>query len=67
MRKIDIEFMRRHIGALSQITQVAHVALIDHFVVVLNRDAVDFEGFRFIDQVKQCRERVAQADASAQP
>jgi hypothetical protein len=56
--KVDIKFVGWNVGALSEVTQVAHVALIDDFVVIVERNPIDLERFRLVDKVKKGRERV---------
>jgi hypothetical protein len=64
VRKVQIEFVRRHVGALGQVAQIAHVALVDHLPVVFLVHAVDLTGRALVDQVKQGGKRAAQAHAA---
>ena len=57
--------MRRYIGTFGQITEIAQVTVIDDTPVILFGNAVDFHGIGFINEVKQCRKRVTQADTPA--
>ena len=57
--------MRRHVGALRHVADVAQVALVDHLPVVGLRHAVHLHRLALVDEVEQRRERVAQADAAA--
>ena len=58
MWKVDIEFVGWNVGALCEVTKVAHVALIDDLVVIVERNPIDLERFRLVDKVKKGRERV---------
>ena len=42
MRKVDIEFVRWNVGALGEVAQIAHVALIDYLVVIGDVYTIDF-------------------------
>jgi hypothetical protein len=64
MRKIQVPFVRRHVGTFGHVAEVAQVAVLDDLPVVLLLDAVHFQGRRFVDQVEQRREGLAQADAA---
>ena len=59
MRKVDIEFVRWNVGALGEVAQIAHVALVDYLVVIGDIYTIDFQGLRLIDEVEKRRERVA--------
>jgi hypothetical protein len=59
VRKVDVPFVWRYIGALDLVAQVTEIALIDDFPVVCLFDAVEFECFGFVYEVKQCGEGVA--------
>ena len=63
--KSTFHSMRRHIRTLGLVAQVAQVALVDDLGVVGLGHAVDFHGRRFVDQIEQRREGLAQADAAA--
>ena len=65
VREVEVPRVRRHVGALGLVAQVAQVALVDHLGVVGLGHAVDFHRARFVDQVEQGGEGVAQADAAA--
>jgi hypothetical protein len=64
VRKVQIELVRRHVGAFREVTQVAQITLVHHFPVILFVDAINLHGFALVDQVKQRGERPAQADAA---
>src|SRR5690606_24123840 len=57
--------MRRDVGALGLVAEVAQVALLDDLAVVGLVNAVDFHGGTFVHQVEQGGEGLAQADAAA--
>src|SRR5260221_8540449 len=57
--------MRRHVGALGHVAEVAEVALVDDLPVVLLRHAVDLHRLRVVDEVEQRWKGGAQADAAA--
>src|SRR5689334_24136978 len=65
VREIDVPGMRRNIRALRHEAHVAQVAVIDDVPVNLLVDAVELEGFGFVDGVEQRRERIAEAEAAA--
>ena len=65
VRKIQVPFVRRCIGTLGHVAQVAHEALVHHFPVVFLVDAIYLHGATLIHQVKQSGKRAAQADAAA--
>ena len=54
-----------HVRAFRQIAQIAQITLVDHFVIVSNIDAIDFECWTFIDQIKQGREGIAETHAAS--
>ena len=56
--------MGRHVRALGHITDIAQVALVDDFPIILFVDTVYFAILGFVDQVKQRRERAAQVHAA---
>jgi len=64
MWEIDIPFVRRDIGAFGQEAEIAEVTMVDNLPVVGFIDAVDFHGFRFIDQVEQGGKSLAQTDTA---
>jgi hypothetical protein len=57
--------MRRHIGALRQVAEIAEIAVIDDLPVVFLCNTVHFHGVGFIDQVKEGRKGVTEADAAS--
>lgn len=65
VREIEVPLMRRHVGALRHVAEVAEVAVLDDLPVVFLLDAVDFHRFRVIDKVEQRGEGLAEADAAA--
>jgi hypothetical protein len=65
MRKVDIPLMGWHVRAFCQIAQIAQITLVDHLVIVSDIDAIDFECWAFIDQIKQGREGVAEAHTAS--
>ena len=65
MGKVDIKFVGWNVRALSEVTQVTHVALIDDLAVIVECNPVYFERFGLVDQIKQGGERVAQADTTS--
>ena len=65
MGKIEIEFMRRHIGAFGHETHVAERAGIHDRGKPRRIDAVQLAAFRFVDQIELAREAVAQIEAAA--
>jgi predicted TIM-barrel enzyme len=48
-----------NIGALGQVTDIAQVALVDNFPVILFVDAINLTAFALINEVEQRRERAA--------
>ena len=64
VRKIQVPRVRRHIGALGHVADVAQVTLVDHLPVVLVRDTVHLQGRALVDQVKQGGKGAAQAHAA---
>ena len=65
VRKVDIPLVRRRVRAFRHEAEVAQVAVVDHFPVILLVDPVHLHCRRLVDQVEQRRKRVAQADATA--
>src|SRR5210317_1049922 len=59
MRKIDVPFVWRDVGALDLVAQITQIAFVNDLPIVPFRYAIDLESFGFIDQVKQGRECVA--------
>ena len=64
MREIDVELVRRHIGALRHEAHVAERAGVGDLAVVVDCDAVELAGRRIVDQVEQAREAVAEIEAA---
>ena len=64
MRKVDVELMRRHIGALRHEAHVAEGAGVDDLLEVRARDRVELAAFRFVDEIEQPREGVAQIETA---
>ena len=64
MRKVHVPRVRRRVRAFRHVADVAQIALVDDFHEIFFVDAVHFERFRFVDQIEQCREAVAQTDAT---
>ena len=64
MRKIEVEFVRRHIRALGHEAHVAQRAGVGDLLVVADRHAVELAGRRIVDQLEQARERIAQIEAA---
>ncbi len=67
VREIEVPLVRRHVGTLGHVTDVTHVALVDHLVVVILCDTVDLHGLALINEIEQRGERIAQADAAPAP
>ena len=65
VRKIQVPFVGRHIGAFGQVAQVAQIALVHHRPVVFFVNAVHFHGLAVVHQIKQRRKRAAQAHTAA--
>ena len=65
MWKVDVEFVGWNVGALGEVTQITHVALIDNLVVIVECNPIYLERFGLVDKVKKGRERVAQADTTS--
>ena len=64
MREIEVEGMRRHIGAFGHKAHVAEGAGLDDFCVILLVDAIDLAGRAAVDKVEQAGEAVAQIEAA---
>ena len=64
MREVDIEFMRRHIGALRHEAHVAKRAGVHDFFEIPARNSVEFAAFRFVDEIEEPREAVAEVEAA---
>ena len=64
MREIQVEFMRRHVGALGHETHVAERAGVDHGLERGAMDAVELAAVGLVDEVEQQREAVAQIEAA---
>jgi hypothetical protein len=65
VREVQVPGVRWGVGALGHVAQVAHVALVHHFPIILFVHPIDFQGAALVDQVKQGRKRVAQAHTTA--
>jgi hypothetical protein len=65
MWKVDVEIVRWDVRALGEVTQIAEIALIDDLGVISRIHPIHFKGFRFIDQIKERRERIAKTDTTA--
>ncbi len=65
MRKIDVEFMRRHIGTFGHETHVAQRAGVDHRLEAFARDGIEFAGLRFVDEIEEARKGIAEIEAAA--
>src|SRR5437868_10796314 len=57
--------MRRNVGTLRHVAEVAEIALVDDLPVVRLRYAVDLHRLRVVDEVEQRGKGGAQADAAA--
>ncbi len=64
MRKVDIEFMRRHIGALRHEAHVAERAGVHDFLEIRAGDGVEFAALRLVDEVEQPRKGIAQIETA---
>ena len=65
VREIDVPLVRRYVRALGLVTEVTEKALVHNLPVIAFLHAVHFQRRRFIHQVEQGRECVAQRDAAA--
>jgi sugar phosphate isomerase/epimerase len=65
VREVQVPLVRRHVGALGHVAQVAQVALVDHAPVGLLLDAVHLAILGGVHQVEEVGEALAQADAAA--
>ena len=65
VREIQIELVRRHIGAFGQETHVAEGAGVDDRREIGALDRVEFAAFAVIDQIEQAGEAVAEIEAAA--
>jgi hypothetical protein len=65
VREIQVPLVRRHVGALGHVADVAQVALVDHLPEFLLGHAGGLGIARFVDQVEQGGEGIAQRDAAA--
>ena len=63
--KVEIERMRRHVGALGHEAHVAQGASVDHGLEVGAGDRVELAGRGVVDQIEQARKAVAQIEAAA--
>ncbi len=55
VRKIHVPLVWRYVRTLGQVAQVAEIAVVDDFPVILLVDTVDLHGFGFVDQIEQGR------------
>jgi hypothetical protein len=65
VREIQVPLVRRHVGALGHVADVAQVALVDDLPEFFLGHAGGLKVARLVDQVEQQRERIAQRDAAA--
>ncbi len=65
VREVDIPRVRRHVRTLGHVAHVAQVTVVDDLPVDLLVDAVQLQGGRLVDGIKQGGEGVAQAEAAA--
>jgi len=65
VRKINIPFMGRYIGALGEIAQVAEITLIYYLFIIGHIDTVYFQSFAFIHEVEQSWKCIAEADTTS--
>ena len=63
MRKIQIEFMGRHVRAFGHEAHVAECAGVDDGFKIGAIDGVELTTLRAVNQIKQARETVAQVEA----
>ena len=54
-----------HVGALGQVTEIAEIALIDHFGIVRDSDAIHFHSVAFVHKIKQSWKSIAETYAAA--
>ena len=64
MRKVDVELMWRHIGALRHEAHVAKGAGVHDLFEIRARDRVEFAAFQFVDEIEESREGVAQIETA---
>ena len=65
MREIDVEFMRRHIGAFRHETHVAERAGVDDRLEILALHRVEFAALGAVDKIEQPRKTIAKVEAAA--
>ena len=65
MREIEVEFVRRHVGARHHEAHVAERAGVHDRLEVLRVHGVEFHRFRLVDQVEEPREGIAEFEAAA--
>ena len=63
--EIDIELMRRHIGAFGHEAHVAQGAGVDHRLEISAVHRIQLAAVRLVDEVEQAREAVAEIEAAA--
>src|SRR5207247_1058655 len=64
MREVEVELVRRYIGALRHEAHVAERARIDDGLVVGWSDGIELAGRRVVDEVEEAREAVAEVEAA---
>ena len=67
MGKVEVKFMRRHIGTLGQKTHVAKRAGIDDRFKIFTIHGIQLAGIRVINEIKKPGKRVAQVEAATTP
>src|SRR3546814_13838599 len=65
MREIEVELVRRHVGAFHHEAHVAERAGIHDRLEILAVDRVEFAGLRIVDQIEEPREAVAEIETAA--
>ena len=65
VREIQVELVRRHIGALGHEAHVAERAGIHDRLEILAVDGIQLQRGRLVDQIEQFRERITQIEATA--
>jgi len=64
MRKIDIPYVRRDVGALRHVTHVTQITLVDDVPIDFFGYAVEFHCLRLINRVEQRRKCVAKIETA---
>jgi hypothetical protein len=62
--EVDIPLMRRYIGTLGHVTHITEITLVHYLPVIIFGNSIYFHGLGFINEIKQGREAVTQADAA---